>query len=254
MAARRYVRDNRGRFASVGATARGGRLATASGNKRATQTERLAGGKPAGTIGRSRKPKPVASPKPAESRQRVRGNFRPQNTMAKPSTRRHQNPFFDDGDREMNAEVAGKYARRMGVKTKAWDSALGSAIGADGSFDKKTGAVSFNPKANAWRDPGMTARFARLTGEASTANPMRTVLHEVGHAKDRHSRDASSWRGPAPASARRVSRYATTNRAEFVAETFAGLRSGQKYDHGVMSDYWRASGRRARSVRSQLKK
>lgn len=38
--ARRYARDNRGRFASTGtgATARGGRLKTAAGNKRATQT------------------------------------------------------------------------------------------------------------------------------------------------------------------------------------------------------------------------
>jgi hypothetical protein len=51
--ARRYARDNRGRFASVGATARGGRLATAAGNKRATQTKEIAGGKPAGTIGKS---------------------------------------------------------------------------------------------------------------------------------------------------------------------------------------------------------
>ncbi len=39
---RRYVRDNRGRFASVGATARGGRLKTASGKKRQTQTRRVA--------------------------------------------------------------------------------------------------------------------------------------------------------------------------------------------------------------------
>jgi len=39
--ARRYARDNRGRFSSTGATARGGRLATASGNKRATQTSKL---------------------------------------------------------------------------------------------------------------------------------------------------------------------------------------------------------------------
>ena len=37
--ARRYARDNRGRFSSTGATARGGRLATASGNKRATQVQ-----------------------------------------------------------------------------------------------------------------------------------------------------------------------------------------------------------------------
>jgi hypothetical protein len=33
--ARRYSRDNQGRFASVGATARGGRLKTAAGNTRA---------------------------------------------------------------------------------------------------------------------------------------------------------------------------------------------------------------------------
>jgi hypothetical protein len=39
--ARRYARDNSGRFSSTGATARGGRLATASGKKRATQTSKL---------------------------------------------------------------------------------------------------------------------------------------------------------------------------------------------------------------------
>lgn len=50
--ARRYSRDNRGRFASTGsgATARGGRLKTAAGNKRATVTAKVSGGAPAGTI------------------------------------------------------------------------------------------------------------------------------------------------------------------------------------------------------------
>ena len=51
--ARKYTRDNRGRFASSGggATARGGRLKTAAGNKRATQTMTAKGaGGPAGTI------------------------------------------------------------------------------------------------------------------------------------------------------------------------------------------------------------
>lgn len=60
---RRYVRDNRGRFASVGATARGGRLKTASGNKRKTQTRRLASTEaPSNTIPKAsnkRKPAPV---------------------------------------------------------------------------------------------------------------------------------------------------------------------------------------------------
>ena len=50
--ARRYSRDNRGRFASGGggATARGGRLRTAAGNKRKTQTMQAGGAKAAGTM------------------------------------------------------------------------------------------------------------------------------------------------------------------------------------------------------------
>lgn len=56
--ARRYVRDNRGRFSSTGATARGGRLRTAAGNKRATQTTRLSGGKASGTISKPKGLKP----------------------------------------------------------------------------------------------------------------------------------------------------------------------------------------------------
>jgi len=68
VAARRYVRDNRGRFATVGATARGGRLATASGGKRATQTKAVAGGQPKGTIGKPKGLKPGAiKPKAANA-------------------------------------------------------------------------------------------------------------------------------------------------------------------------------------------
>jgi hypothetical protein len=59
--ARRYSRDNRGRFAGSGggATARGGRLRTAAGNKRKTQTMQSAAA-PKGTIGKPRGLKPGA--------------------------------------------------------------------------------------------------------------------------------------------------------------------------------------------------
>jgi hypothetical protein len=59
--ARKYARDNRGRFAAkgTGATARGGRLKTAGGNKREGQTIKAAGG-PAGTVGKPRGLKPGA--------------------------------------------------------------------------------------------------------------------------------------------------------------------------------------------------
>lgn len=58
--ARKYVRDNRGRFASTGATARGGRLKTASGKKRETVTQKIKTGKPGGTVGKPRGLQPGA--------------------------------------------------------------------------------------------------------------------------------------------------------------------------------------------------
>jgi hypothetical protein len=63
--ARRYARDNRGRFASVGATARGGRLATAAGNKRATVTARISGGKSGGTVAKPKGLRPQVAAKPS---------------------------------------------------------------------------------------------------------------------------------------------------------------------------------------------
>ena len=67
---RKYERDNNGRFASTGsggATARGGRLATAKGNKRKTQTITAAGqkgvlAKPKGLKPGAIKPKAAAKP------------------------------------------------------------------------------------------------------------------------------------------------------------------------------------------------
>ena len=78
--ARRYVRDNRGRFATTGATARGGRLRTASGNKRKTQTMKAATGEPRrGTIKRStikarrtEKPKVSSAREQAASRLKIK--------------------------------------------------------------------------------------------------------------------------------------------------------------------------------------
>ena len=67
MAGRRYARDNKGRFASTGATARGGRLRTEAGNKRATQTAEISGGRPKGTIGKPKGLKPGAI-KPAAAK------------------------------------------------------------------------------------------------------------------------------------------------------------------------------------------
>lgn len=71
---RRYVRDNRGRFATTGATARGGRLKTASGKKRETQTMKVSGAKAAGTISKPKGLKPgtiKAKPKSSSARKPI---------------------------------------------------------------------------------------------------------------------------------------------------------------------------------------
>jgi hypothetical protein len=62
----RLTRDNAGKITSVGgegATARGGRLRTAAGNKRAMQTAKVSGGKPSGTMKGKVKRDPGAMPK-----------------------------------------------------------------------------------------------------------------------------------------------------------------------------------------------
>lgn len=64
--ARRYVRDRKGRFASVGATARGGRLTNASGKRYATETKGIAGAAPKGTL-RPGKRKPAVMPDAASN-------------------------------------------------------------------------------------------------------------------------------------------------------------------------------------------
>jgi hypothetical protein len=96
--ARKYSRDNRGRFASsgTGATARGGRLKTASGGKRATQTMSAKGaggagvikGRPARTVAgesvmrKLPKASPAATPKPTAPKRTQAG--RTAGTVAKP--------------------------------------------------------------------------------------------------------------------------------------------------------------------------
>lgn len=77
---RTYARDNRGRFASTGATARGGRLKTAAGNKRKTVTARMAPAKAAGTIGKRKGLKARPAQPPSKPRVSARGKVKNTNS------------------------------------------------------------------------------------------------------------------------------------------------------------------------------
>ena len=118
--ARRYVRDNRGRFASVGATARGGRLRTASGNKRDTvksspgAAEKLSSA-PKGTIGRTRKEREIQRlDRPGAKRPAFNEAYKSQRSTIRAAK---------SGPKEMSKA---EFARKTGGKTGA--DSMGAAI------------------------------------------------------------------------------------------------------------------------------
>lgn len=91
----------------------------------------------------------------------------------------------------------------------------------------------------------------------SSGHPDSTVHHEIGHAKhyreikDRmYSKRGRQWhdfRKPFPKLlgrrvGREVSGYAATNKVEFVAEVYAGVKGGQKYSPRIMQYYKRLGG------------
>lgn len=132
--ARKYARDNRGRFASVGATARGGRLRTASGGKRATVTMKAQG--PGGRISKPRGLKPNPSrPKGGELAPRQAQPTRPP-AASRPgsitSTLRGTMQALAKADaariREIEAMTGGKIRRTAKTERQAKESGAAQRV------------------------------------------------------------------------------------------------------------------------------
>ena len=266
--ARKYTRDNRGRFApaGTGATARGGRLRTAAGNKRQTRTMQGPAGRK-GTISKPRGLKPGAV-----NVQRKRGaatsalrpgelmnaNARPVNTMAKP---RKTPDVFKKTKREnlaIASEMIGKAGMQSYIDTRR-KRANGTAVEGVASWSAfRPNKVTLVKNSEWWSNPKKYSREQRRRGEWSTSDPAAVVYHEIGHSRSRRTGHISDptkpWGiGVRPFSnernqrlARRVSKYGATSPSEFVAETYAGLKTGRKYDYQVMRAYREEAGFSAR--------
>ena len=275
--ARRYSRDNRGRFASggsssggggkVGATARGGRLRTAAGNKRATQTTKAAPAKPSGTMAGKVKRNPTAASKigaakPAKSKRvLVKANARPENLFSRATK---STPGYGT-DAKANVANARKTAEAAGAKTAVKSNKRSSSVA---SVNGRTpNQVDFNASHPSWANPRQSAINDRRRNLFSTAKAGHTVQHELGHIRHSPMKMANSFetqlrkKGQLYADAdkivgtqrlaRRVSQYARTSPAEFTAETKAALSLGKKYDNKVMGLYREITGERLPSVKSQ---
>jgi len=105
---RKYVRDNRGRFSSTGATARGGRLKTASGKKRAVQTVKAkTGGKPAGAL----------KAKPRSEGQKYAKRVQAGKDLKRSQSTAREKKFFAETQKRLDAAPLAQ--SRSGVKAKS---------------------------------------------------------------------------------------------------------------------------------------
>jgi hypothetical protein len=119
---------------------------------------------------------------------------------------------------------------------------------------RDAGDYMIDANSSFWVSPNRSARQQRRTGFTSSSSPRHAAQHEIGHAVHQSRTGAlGATPKPSPRVARRVSQYAKANANEFVAETYAGLRTGRKYDHQVMRAYRREMNQRNRNIRSQLR-
>jgi hypothetical protein len=277
---RKYVRDNRGRFATTGATKRGAGLLTAAGNKRASVRMDGPAAKRAGAISGKVRRDPGAAGKIGQQKPRsaatsklrpgelINANARPRNVAAK--FQKGENPFhpFSVLD-DRNVQTAKKIAESKGTKVSPLNWGEDKAI-ARGRLGKNE--IFLNPNSSHWENPAKRQIAQRRSGHLSTSSPLGVIYHEIGHnrhgqgAADAYKKAGSKAEGPWSARAwteavrpsakyrkismgsklrsvaGRVSQYAQKNPVEFVAEVYAGLKTGRKYDYEVMQAYREARG------------
>jgi hypothetical protein len=176
----------------------------------------------------------------------------------------------DKKARLSNAQITKAMFESKGLSVKFSSGRTNSTVA---SYNPATKEIKINRSHVNYVNPAAAAVRQRKRGEISTSSPLHTFYHEMGHARDKNlllrsgpmgklwvlaTRKGASEQvryargGEMQKLSRRVSRYATQNPSEFIAETYAGRRTGRKYDHKVMSAYREASGLPRTSVRKTL--
>jgi len=175
---RKYTRDNNGRFASTGtgATARGGRLKTAAGNKRKTQTAKITGSKTASTIKGKLKRDPGAAGKIGQAK------------AAAPSTKAKSPKFVtEQSGRVRRAALGGGRTAIVRANSATIINAKGEPIMTRKGLPNITAGKKWAANPNA-RGPGlMRNKFASEAAPsrdiARTSRPAGTIRKPRGTAR-----------------------------------------------------------------------
>lgn len=192
--------------------------------------------------------------KPLTNRPRIRGNFRPRNVMANPAPDKTK---YYKNQKGKNIATFEAIAKKGGANTQVVTKRKQALAPAMAS--KPMNLVRFNKASNFYANPRQAMRAQRRMGQLSSTDPRAVAFHELGHLRQKKKseniftqREFSSPRNARLAS--RVSQYAKTNANEFAAETYAGLKTGRKYDNQVMKAYRQEMGLKPLSVRRQLRR
>ena len=108
----------------------------------------------------------------------------------------------------------------------------------------ENGVIILNPGANIWNAPIVSAFLLHKARFWSTPHPLHAFFHEAGHLLQFSGQKRQRPLTPKQASmAASISDYALVNADELVAEMFAGLMAGVRYDPDMLTVYRRLGGR-----------
>ena len=190
----------------------------------------------------------------------VRANLRPRNVMAKPKV-------SDKSWGRIKKENLAK--AEVLAKTEGYNDYVNTKRGAQGiaSFNPiRPNYITLVKNSEYWSNPKKQSIEGRRSGWLASSDPKAIIMHEVGHSKTKRSgfmNDSSKPWGigvrpfDSPRNkqlAKRVSGYAATSPSEFAAETYAGRRTGRKYDYQVMQAYRQEKGLNPNPIVRKLKK
>jgi hypothetical protein len=179
----------------------------------------------------------------------IKGNFRPLYTMSIP---KYCDQIWYKDNPDKNIEIAKTILEQHNIKVFVYEEDSGTRAHSVVGMPQ----VFLNKRHRFWIDPYKVSLETRRSGRMSTSNPMGVIYHEIAHTKDRYNlsrsrKDNLQWKDLSDIEvAGRVSKYATMNPVEFVAEVYAALKTGRRFDYQVMKLYMQESGRNCQRVKS----
>ncbi len=191
--------------------------------------------------GNNNKPRRSAGGHLFRTGERLKANAFPESAIAASAIRRG-NEGYGLNQRQNIALALAEIKRQYPGLPVVKKSGGGNIAHVTTSVSRTTGQIFgqklvINTAAPFWKNPKAEAIKMRRSGFSASASPGQVVRHELGHIV--HPPTRALRYSSAPGNAGRVSRYSRTNAMEFMAETYGGLKSGQRYPARVMAEYRR---------------